>query len=393
MIKFADRMNLLTGSEIRELLKLAARPEVISFAGGMPAMELFPVEEMKQASIKVMDTMGRAAMQYSSTEGYPKLREQICERMLKKQGIKTTPDNILITSGSQVGLDFSARVFLNKGDTVMMEAPSYLGAVNAMKACEPKFVSIPTDNEGMLIPELRKAIEENPNVKYIYVIPDFQNPSGKCWSLERRKQFMEVVNEFEIPVVEDNPYGELRFEGEPQPTLKSLDTKGLVVYLGTMSKILAPGYRLGWVCAESNILEQYNHMAQAANLQASTIAQMECAQFLEDNDLDEHIAKLLPVYDKRRKCMLKTLEENLPEGCTYTKNEGGLFTWVELPKHINAKELQMRTLKDDVAFVPGGGFFPNGGQENYFRLNYSAMDEEKIEKGIKIICECIKEFI
>lgn len=393
MIKFADRMSHLTGSEIRELLKIAGKPGIISFAGGMPAMELFPVAEMKAATDKVMDTMGQAAMQYSSTEGYPKLREQLCERMLKKQGIKTTPDNILITSGSQVGLDFSARVFLNKGDVVMLEAPSYVGAVNAMKACEPTFVSIPTDDDGMIIEELKAALEKNPDTKYIYVIPDFQNPSGKCWSLERRKAFMDVVNEFEIPVVEDNPYGELRFEGEPKPSLKSLDTKGLVVYLGTMSKVLAPGYRLGWVCAEDNILEQYNHMAQAANLQASTIAQMECAQFLEDNDLDDHIARLLPVYDKRRKAMLNALEENLPEGCKYTKNEGGLFTWVELPKHINAKELQLKTLEKNVAFVPGGGFFPNGGNENFFRLNYSAMDEEKIEKGIKIICDCIREYL
>lgn len=390
MIKFASRMSLLTGSEIRELLKLTARPEVISFAGGMPAMELFPVAEMKEAANKVMDTMGQAAMQYSSTEGYPRLREHIAARMEAKQGIKTDADHILVTSGSQVGLDFSARVFVDKGDTVLLEAPSYVGAVNAFKACEPKFVSISTDDDGMIIEDLKKALETEKNIKMIYVIPDYQNPSGKQWSLERRKQFMELVNKFEIPVIEDNPYGELRFEGESLPSLKAMDTKGLVVYLGTFSKILAPGYRLGWVCAEGEILEQYNHMAQAANLQASTISQMETAQFLDDNDLDEHIAKLLPVYDSRRKCMLDTLEENLPKECTYTRTKGGLFTWIILPDYINAKDLQMKTLEHNVAFVPGGGFYPNGGMDNTLRLNYSAMPEDKIAHGIKVLCDCIK---
>ena len=393
MIKFAQRMSLLTGSEIRELLKLTARPEVISFAGGMPAMELFPVAEMKAAADKVLDSNGQAAMQYSSTEGFPRLREQIAERMGAKQGIKTDADHILVTSGSQVGLDFSARVFVDKGDTILLEAPSYVGAVNAFKACEPKFVSIPTDDDGMIISELKKALETEKNIKMIYVIPDYQNPSGKQWSLERRKEFMALVNEFEIPVIEDNPYGELRFEGESLPSLKALDTKGLVVYLGTFSKVLAPGYRLGWVCADDEILEQYNHMAQAANLQASTISQMETAQFLDDNDLDEHIAKLLPVYDKRRKCMLDTLEANLPEGCSYTRTKGGLFTWVVLPEFINAKDFQMKTIEKNVAFVPGGGFYPNGGMDNTLRLNYSAMPEDRIEKGIKILCECIKEEI
>lgn len=390
MIKFASRMSLLTGSEIRELLKLTARPEVISFAGGMPAMELFPVAEMKAAADKVMDTSGQAAMQYSSTEGFPRLREHIAARMEAKQGIKTDADHILVTSGSQVGLDFSARVFVDKGDTVLLEAPSYVGAVNAFKACEPNFVSIPTDDDGMIIADLKKALETEKNIKMVYVIPDYQNPSGKQWSLERRKEFMALINEYEIPVIEDNPYGELRFEGESLPSLKAMDTKGLVVYLGTFSKILAPGYRLGWVCADDEILEQYNHMAQAANLQASTIAQMETAQFLDDNDLDEHIAKLLPVYDSRRKCMLDTLEANLPKECSYTRTKGGLFTWVVLPDYINAKELQMKTIEQNVAFVPGGGFYPNGGMDNTLRLNYSAMPEDKIEKGIKILCDCIK---
>ena len=237
MVQFSTRMDLLKGSEIRELLKLTAQPDIISFAGGMPAPELFPVEQMMEASRAVLEENGRAALQYSSTEGHPRLRQQIAERMLAKNNIHTDADHILVTSGSQQGLDFSARVFLNPGDVVLLESPSYLGAVNAFKACEPRFIEVPTDNGGMIMEELEKILATTERVKMIYVIPDFQNPTGRTWDLERRHQFMEIVNRYEIPVIEDNPYGELRFEGEYLPALKSLDTKGLVIYLGTFSKI------------------------------------------------------------------------------------------------------------------------------------------------------------
>ena len=275
MVQFANRMNQLKGSEIRELLKLTAKPDIISFAGGLPAPELFPVEEMKTAAAAVMDEAGRQALQYSTTEGFPRLREQIAQRMFEKNNVKTDPNHILITSGSQQGLDYSARVFLNEGDVVLMESPSYLGAINAFKCCEPNFVEVPTDEGGMIMEELDKILATTERVKMIYVIPDFQNPTGRTWSLERRLKFMEIVNKYEVPVIEDNPYGELRFEGEYLPALKSLDTKGLVVFLGTFSKILAPGYRLGWVCADDAILGKYNFIHQAAALQASTISQME----------------------------------------------------------------------------------------------------------------------
>ena len=223
-VKFADRMNLLKGSEIRALLALTAKPEVISFAGGMPAPELFPTEAVKEAACKVMDSMGKVALQYTGTDGFASLREKIVARMAAKNGIKVDIDNILITSGSQQGLDFSARVFLNPGDVVLVESPSYLGAINAFKACEPTFVEVPTDDAGMIPEELDKILATTENVKMIYVIPDFQNPTGKTWTLERRQKFMELINKYEIPVIEDNPYGELRFEGEFLPSLKSMDT-------------------------------------------------------------------------------------------------------------------------------------------------------------------------
>ena len=395
MVQFASRMDLLKGSAIRELLKLAGRPEVMSFAGGMPAPELFPVEQVMEASMAVLKESGRVALQYSSTEGFPRLRQQIADRMLAKNNIKTDADHILVTSGSQQGLDFSARVFLNPGDVVLLESPSYLGAVNAFKAAEPTFIEVPTDDGGMIMEELEKILATTEKVKMIYVIPDFQNPTGRTWDLDRRHKFMEIINRYEIPVVEDNPYGELRFEGEYMPALKSLDTKGLVVYLGTFSKILAPGYRLGWVCAEDEILAKYNFMEQAASLQASTIGQMETAKWIDMFDLDAHVNKIREVYRKRRDVMMETLHRELPEGCACTDPVGGLFTWVVLPESFNSeekmKELQMKCLEKNVAFVAGGSFFPNGGHENTLRLNYSCMPEEKIVKGITILCETIKE--
>ena len=391
MVQFSSRMSQLKGSAIRELLALANKPEVLSFAGGMPAPELFPVDKIKAATDAVLDEQGKIALQYSSTNGFEHFRQQIADRMEAKLNIKTSADNILVTSGSQQGLDYSARVFCDKGDVVIIESPSYLGALNAFKACEPNFVAIPTDGDGMIMEELEKVLATTENVKMIYVIPDFQNPTGRTWDLERRHQFMEIVNRYEIPVIEDNPYGELRFEGEYLPALKSLDTKGLVIYLGTFSKILAPGYRLGWVCAEDEILAKYNFMEQAASLQASTIGQMETSKWIDMFDLDAHVNTIRECYRKRRAVMLETLAKELPEPCTFTRPDGGLFAWVVLPEYMDAKDLQMKCLAKKVAFVPGGSFFPNGGHDNTLRLNYSCMPEDKIVKGITALCQTIRE--
>lgn len=390
MVQFSSRMDMLKGSAIRELLALANKPEVLSFAGGMPAPELFPVDKIKAATNAVLDEQGRVALQYSSTEGFPRLREQIAERMEAKNGIKTSAVNILVTEGSQQGLDYSARVFLNKGDVVLLESPSYLGAINAFKACEPTFIEIPTDDNGMIMEELEKVLATTENVKMIYVIPDFQNPSGRTWPLDRRQKFMEIVNKYEIPVVEDNPYGELRYENESMPALKSLDTKGLVVFLGTFSKILAPGYRLGWVCAEGEILKKYNFMAQAAALQASSEAQLVVSKFMDMFDLDEHVNTIRECYKRRRDVMLATMEKEFPPEAKFTHPDGGLFTWIELPEYIDTKEMAAQCLERNVAYVPGEGFFPNGGHDNCIRLNYSCMPEEKIVKGMTILGEVIK---
>ena len=272
MYNFADRMKNVKASDVREILKVTARPEIISFAGGLPAPELFPIEPIREASDAVLRESGRVALQYGPTEGLPRLREQIAERMLKKNAIHTDIDHIIMTAGSQQGLDYCGMLFLNPGDAVVMESPSYLGAINAFNLYQPNFLEVPTDENGMIMEELDKTLTENKNVKLIYVIPDFQNPSGRTWPLERRKQFMEIVNKHDVYVIEDNPYGELRYKGEYLPALKSMDTEGRVIYLGTFSKILAPGYRLAWICADKALIEKFALIAQAAVLQTATIS-------------------------------------------------------------------------------------------------------------------------
>ncbi len=392
-VKFADRMDNLQASEIRELLKLTEKPEIISFAGGLPAPELFPVEEMKEVAVKVLEEGGQQALQYAATEGFGPLREVIANRMNEKFDTKVSADEILITSGSQQGLDFSGKIFLNEGDVVLCESPSYLGALNAFKAYGPRFIEVPTDENGMIMEELEKILETTENVKMMYVIPDFQNPTGRTWPLERRKKFMEIVNKFEIPVLEDNPYGELRFEGEILPSLKSMDEKGLIIFLGSFSKIFCPGFRIGWVAADKEILEKYIMIKQSADLQTSTVGQREVAKFMEIYDLDAHVNKIIDVYRVRRDLMLGTMKAEFPEGLKFTYPEGGLFTWVELPKGIDAKDVMAECIKSNVAFVPGGSFFPNGGKDNTFRLNYSNMSDERIVDGIKRLAKVLRDFV
>ncbi len=387
-LKFAERMEGIKASEIRELLKLTARPEIISFAGGLPAPELFPVEEMKVISVKVLEDMGQESLQYSTTEGYQPLREKIAQRM-KKVGISADPDHVLITNGSQQGLDFSGRVFLNPGDIVFCESPSYLGAINAFKAYQCDFVEVPTDNQGMDMEALERAIQENSRGRMIYVIPDFQNPTGRTWSLERRKKLVELANRYNLPIIEDNPYGELRFEGEFLPAIKSLDTEDRVIFLGTFSKTFCPGLRIGWVYACDEVLNKFIMVKQGADLQSNSMSQRELNLFLETYDLDRHIARIRQVYHRRRDLMLDTMEREFPKSVSYTVPEGGLFTWCVMPEHLNARDIMEKALEKHVAFVPGGSFFPNGGHENTWRMNYSNMPEDKIVEGIKRLGEVL----
>lgn len=390
--KFSKRNQYIKASEIRELLKLTEKPEIISFAGGLPAPELFPVEEMKKVCDAVLLESGPKCMQYSTTEGYIPLREYIVKRM-EALDIKASVEDILITSGSQQGLDLTGKVFIDEGDTIICESPTYLAAVNVFKSFNARFKEIPMDEDGMIMEELECALKENKDAKFIYTIPDYQNPTGRTMSLERRKKMVELANRYDIIIIEDNPYGELRFEGKPLPTLKSFDTEGRVVYLSTFSKILCPGFRIAWVCASEEILSKYISFKQNTDLHTSIFTQMITEKFVNMYDIDKHIEKIKKVYKTRRDLMVNTIEETFPKNTKWTNPCGGLFLWVELPKDINAREVALKSLENNVAFVPGGSFFPNGNGENTMRLNFSNMQEEKIVEGIKRLAKVLNQII
>ena len=390
-MKLADRMEGMKASEIRELLKLTAQPEIISFAGGLPAPELFPVEEIAKVTTDLLAKEGRQLLQYATTEGRPSLRAKIAKRMADKYHTVVDKDDILITTGSQQCLDFCGKLFINPGDVVLCESPSYLGALNAFNAYQPKFVEVPTDNGGLIPEELDKILAATPNCKFIYVIPDFQNPTGRTWSLERRKAFMEVVNKYDLAVVEDNPYGELRYEGEILPSLKSLDTKGLVMFLGTFSKIFTPGLRLGWVAAEHSLLEKFVQIKQSADLHTSNFDQGVVDAYIDNYDLDAHVKEIVALYKHRRDVILKAMEENFPAGCEWTHPEGGLFLWLTVPEGVSALKVFNKCIEAKVAGVIGDAFYPNGKTDRSMRINFSNMPDERIVEGINRMAKAIRE--
>lgn len=389
--KFASRMDRMKASEIRELLKLTARPEIISFAGGLPAPELFPVKEIAQVSHDLVLKEGQKLLQYATTEGRPTLREKIAKRMTEKYKTPVVADDILITTGSQQCLDFAGKLFLDPGDVVLCESPSYLGALNAFNAYQPVFKEVPTDGEGIIPEELDKILASTPKCKFIYVIPDFQNPTGICWSLERRKKFIEVINKYDLPVFEDNPYGELRYRGESFPTLKSMDTKGLVSFLGTFSKIFCPGLRLGWIAGPHTIVEKFVMIKQSADLHTSNFDQGVADAYMDTYDLDAHVKEIVELYGHRRDLILKTMDEEFPEGVEFTRPDGGLFLWVTVPEGVSARKVFDKCIEQKVAAVIGDAFYPNDKTDRSMRVNYSCMPDDKIVEGVKRMAKAIKE--
>lgn len=392
-LNFAKRMSSIKASEIREILKVTEQEDVISFAGGLPAPELFPVHEINEITQVILKEAGTKALQYTTTEGYAPLREWIAARMNNRLGTSFDKDHILITHGSQQGLDLSGKVFLDEGDVVLCESPTYLAAISVFKAYGCSFVEIPTDEDGMAMDRLEEVLRTTENIKLIYVIPTFQNPTGKTWSLERRKKLAELSSAYGVAVLEDNPYGELRFEGEDLPSVKSFDKTGNVLCTGSFSKVFCPGFRIGWIAGDKEIIRKYVLVKQGTDLQCNTMAQFTIAEYLKRYDLDKHIGKIVEVYKKRRDAAIRCMERYFPENIKFTRPEGGLFTWVELPEGISARSILDKCLEKKIAFVPGGSFFPNENKENTFRINYSNMPEDKIEKGLRILGEVMKEYI
>lgn len=391
-LNFAKRMSYLKASEIREILKVTEQADVISFAGGLPAPELFPIDEINEIHQLVLKEAGTKALQYTTTEGYAPLRDWIARRMNARLATSFDKDNVLITHGSQQALDLSGKVFLDEGDLVVCESPTYLAAISAFKSYGCSFIEIPTDEEGMDMNALEEVLRTTPNVKLIYIIPTFQNPTGKTWSLERRRGLAGLSARYNVAVVEDNPYGELRFEGKSLPAVKSFDTAGTILCTGSFSKIFCPGFRIGWIAGDKEIIRKYVLVKQGTDLQCNTLAQLTIAGYLERYDIDEHIRKIVEVYRKRRDRAVACIARYFPREVKFTRPEGGLFTWVELPEGISARDVLEKCLEKKIAFVPGGSFYPQRIRENTFRINYSNMPEEKIEQGLRILGEVIRDY-
>jgi len=390
-LRFAARMQELRASDIREILKLTQLPDIISFAGGLPASELLPAQKMASLAHDLLNEDGVRALQYAPTEGLPELREVISGRLEDSFAIERSPDEVLVVSGSQQGLDLTGKVFLDEGDVVLCESPTYIGAINAFRAYRPGFVEVSTDDQGMVPSDLERLLGSVDRVKLIYVVPDFQNPSGRRWSVARRRALAELAARFGVPVIEDAPYAELCYDGDPLPPVATFDEAGLVILLGTFSKLLAPGLRLGWVTAEAPLLRRYVLAKQGADLHTSSLTQLLAARFILDHDLDAHIERLREVYRARRDVMLRTMDEVFPRDVSYTRPAGGLFLWVELPESVDARGLLEQSLAEHVAFVPGECFYPGGGHLNTLRLNFSAMPEDRIAEGIRRLGKVLSE--
>ena len=386
---FANRMKDVHNSFTREILKFTSDPEIISFAGGLPNPKLFPIEEIAEASVKVLKEAGEDVLQYNATEGYLPLRRYIAKRYLKKDGLKISPDEILITNGSQQGLDLTSKTFLNEGDGVILESPSYLGAIQAFSMYRPTFQTIPLLEDGIETNSLRGTLEKS-DFKLFYAVPNFQNPSGISYAKEKRIEVAEILKNHNTILVEDDPYSELRFSGTPLPPLnKYLESRSIM--LGTFSKTVSPSFRIGWIYAPEWMIEKINIAKQASDLHTSYFTQRVMFQFLSDNDLDSHISKLRDAYKRQRDCMIDAIEEHFPEDVSYIKPEGGMFIWVRLPNGLSSMKLFNIAIKEDVAFVPGEAFYAGEVEKGTLRLNYSSTSEEKIEEGIKRLACIIKD--
>jgi len=391
MVQEARRMQGYGSDFIKEMFAAAKNPDMISFAGGAPAPELYALDAFRAASDKAFQVHDRAIMAYDGAYGVSALREFIASRWMTRTGVHVTADDILILSGSQQGIDYAARLYLDEGDTVIVEHPSYLGALNTFSALRAKYVSVATDAEGMRMDALEGALIAHPEAKLIYTVPDFQNPTGITLAADRRLRMVELAEQYDVMIIEDSPYFEIRFEGEFIPSIKSYDKSDRVIYLGSFSKTLCPGIRLGWVVASKAVIERYRVLKEATDFQAGTVAQYQAATFLADFDLDQHLVTSRNVYRGRRDAAFAAIEQTFPDDVSFTRPEGGYFIWVEAPG-INATEMVVYAMNEiGVAYVPGESFYASEPRLDTLRLSYSQMTEDKIGEGIGRLGRLLKE--
>ena len=390
-IRFADRMELVRPSAIRDLLRFGADPQLISFGGGYPDPDLFPMDQMREVFDGLLGG-DRSVLQYTVSDGLPRLREQVAERMAR-DGVACSAPDVLILQGAQQGLDLAAKLVLDPGDVVITENPTFLGALIAFNPCQPAYAAVRTDDDGMDTDDLERVLAANPRAKLIYTVPDFQNPTGVTLSLDRRRRLVDLANRHDVLVLEDSPYRDLRFAGEPVPTVKSLDTEGRVVFLGSFSKILAPGMRLGWSVASEDLTARLGLLKLAADTQCSTLNMAAASAFLDRYDIDAHIAAIRAAYRRKRDLMLDTMDELFPPSVAHTSPDGGLFTWLTFPDGFDAAAF----LRDEaiprarVAFVPGATFYPVTQEPNHARVNFSGVSDERIVAGITRLAGLLRE--
>jgi 2-aminoadipate transaminase len=390
--RYAQRTKGMQSSVVREILKVTSQPDVISFAGGMPAPELFPLKEVEEACVKVLRENGPSALQYSITEGYVPLREFIVEKM-SRYGIKANVDNVLITTGSQQGMDLVAKVLVDPGDVIIVEAPTFVGALQSWRSYQASFAGVPLDDEGLMVDLLEERMVET-HPKFMYVLPNFQNPGGVTLTRERREKVVGLAHQYGVPVLEDDPYGELRFEGEHIEPLvvisasrNGLDSdgyfKGDVIYMSTFSKTVAPGLRMGWVVAPVEVIKKLVQAKQGVDLHTSTFDQMMVYEVVADGFLDEHVKEIRKMYRQRRDAMLAAMEKHFPSEATWTHPKGGLFLWVTLPEGVDCLDLIKEAVENKVAFVPGTAFYADGSGHDALRLTFATCSVDMIDEGIK----------
>ena len=391
-IQFARRMQHTRPSDIREILVKTSGRDYISFAGGVPDPELFPVEQLSELAQKVLREHPARALQYGPTPGLLPLREKVVA-LMAEIGVATDSDHVQIVTGAQQGIGLSGTVFLDPGDRVIVERPTYSAAINAFDQFQPNYLDVKNDDEGPDFEQVARLLHGGQPVKLAYVIPNFQNPSGRLWSQARREAFLDTFSGTEALIIEDDPYGQLAFRGTPPRPLKAIDWDERVIYLGSFSKVLCPGLRVGWIVASSEIMTQYNLAKQNHDLHTSAFDQELINAYLEEEDLSAQIKRLRDSYALRCQVMLTALEREFPEGTRFTKPEGGLFTWVELSESINARDVLKLAMQEKVSFIPGNGFFATRPQNNTMRLNFSAMGPEKIEQGIAILGRIVHDLL
>ena len=386
----------MKASEIRELLKLTERKEVISFAGGLPNPEAFPVDKVREICNHLLDEKGPSILQYGTTEGVTELRKAIAERMIKK-GMKIDYHNVLVTSGSQQALDLIGKTFLDPDDTVIVGAPTYLGGTNAFRSYGAILESVPVDEQGMnpdlLEDKIRQLQMHGRNPELLYLVPAFQNPSGVTMPMDRRKRILQIAKDNDMVIIEDAPYSELRYSGQAIKPMKTLDDDGRIIYLGTFSKVLAPGFRVAWCIAEKDLLNKLIIVKQAADLCTNTFGQHIAAEYLNRGYIDEHLEKIKEMYKRKRDHMLAAMDRHFPVEAKWTRPEGGMFIWVTLPEYIDTKDMFIRALENNVAYVHGAAFFANKNGRNTMRLNFTYATDAEIDEGIKRLAQTVKNEI